>query len=85
MPPEAIEFKDHDHKMDVWALGIILCTMLSGHIPFLSNVSTEKTARNICNQKLTFSSSSWQGVPQEAIDLLKQMLTKDPDQRFTIQ
>lgn len=78
MPPEILHFQFHDHKMDVWALGIILCTMLSGHIPFLSIVSTEKTAKNICNQKLTFSSKSWEGVPQEAIDLLKKMLAKDP-------
>jgi calcium-dependent protein kinase len=65
--------------MDVWALGIILCTMLSGHIPFLSSTDMTKTAQNICTQSLKFRSRCWDDVPEAACNLLIKMLEKDPD------
>ncbi len=43
MPPEVLLLREHNQKMDVWALGIILCTMLTGHIPFVSLRSIEQT------------------------------------------
>jgi serine/threonine protein kinase len=84
MPPEVLNRKEHDHKMDVWALGIILCTMLTGHIPFVSPRSVEQTVENICFQELDFRSKCWDGVPMLARHLMTQMLAKDAKQRLNI-
>jgi len=37
MAPEIIMNKSYDHKVDVWALGILLFEMIGGNAPFRGN------------------------------------------------
>lgn len=41
MAPEVASCKEHSHAADVWSLGIVLCVMLTGHIPFVSSRGVE--------------------------------------------
>lgn len=82
MPPEVLLTREHNQKMDVWALGIILCTMLTGHIPFVSLRSIEQTVQNICCLEMSFHSRCCISVL--AKDLILQMLLKEPTQRITV-
>ena len=34
MPPEILGNKKHDHRVDIWALGILLYEFLHGKTPF---------------------------------------------------
>lgn len=34
LPPEMIENKDHDHNVDIWALGVLAYEFLCGSPPF---------------------------------------------------
>ena len=34
LPPEMIENKDHDHSVDIWALGVLAYEFLVGSPPF---------------------------------------------------
>jgi serine/threonine protein kinase len=35
MPPEMIGNKPHDHRVDIWCLGILLYELVHGYAPFM--------------------------------------------------
>jgi len=37
LAPEMILRTGHDHKADIWGLGVILCEMLGGFSPFYND------------------------------------------------
>lgn len=46
LPPEMIEGKTHDEKVDLWSLGVLCYEFLVGHPPFEAK-SNEETYRRI--------------------------------------
>ena len=42
MAPEMILNKPHDHKLDIWCLGILLYELLHGYPPFKGRNDNEK-------------------------------------------
>jgi serine/threonine protein kinase len=34
MAPEIFSMKKYDKKVDIWALGVLIFTMIFGHVPF---------------------------------------------------
>jgi aurora kinase, other len=45
LPPEMIENKDHDHTVDIWALGVLAYEFLCGHPPFEAEGHSEVRAQ----------------------------------------
>jgi len=45
LPPEMIENKDHDHTVDIWALGVLAYEFLCGHPPFEAEGHSETYRR----------------------------------------
>ena len=45
LPPEMIENKDHDHSVDIWALGVLAYEFLVGSPPFEAEGHSEARAR----------------------------------------
>jgi serine/threonine protein kinase len=74
--PEIISKKPHSSKTDVWSLGIVLYTMLTRRMPFISQ-DEEQTKNNILFRNLNFEQPQWQTVSEEAKDLLVKMLDKE--------
>ncbi|CAG9336259.1 unnamed protein product [Blepharisma stoltei] len=69
-------------KSDVWAMGICMYAMMSGgFLPFWSNESEIQTQLSIQNQELTLHES----FSDDFKDLLLKILTKNPDERISIQ
>ena len=64
-------------KCDMWALGVILFTMVSGKLPW-SYTSTESIQDQIQNCHYMFPIS----FSIELCDLIQHLLTKDPNDRF---
>jgi calcium-dependent protein kinase len=79
--PEVLE-ENYDEKCDVWSCGVILYILLCGYPPF--NGSTNHEIYNaIKKNNPSFPPEEWKDISKEAIDLIKQMLNKDLQKRFS--
>lgn len=80
MAPELIKNETYSgFAIDIWSLGVILFTMLYGEMPFDEDDDL-KTKYKIVNEEPLYRNS----IPQEAIDILQKMLSKDPRSRPSI-
>lgn len=80
MAPELIKNEQYSgFAIDIWALGVILFTLLYGEMPFEED-DILKTKFKIVHEEPHYRND----IPEGAIDLMKQMLSKDPRFRPTI-
>ncbi|XP_064404660.1 ribosomal protein S6 kinase alpha-3-like isoform X2 [Halichondria panicea] len=83
--PEVLKKQGYDAAIDIWSLGILLYTMLSGTTPFASG--PEDTAQQILSRigegKIPLSGGNWDSVSPSAKDLVLRMLHVDPNQRWS--
>ncbi|XP_069750016.1 ribosomal protein S6 kinase alpha-5-like isoform X2 [Narcine bancroftii] len=86
--PELLKQDGYDESCDLWSLGVILYTMLSGHIPFqssrkgLSSTSTSDILRKIKCGDFSFHGQAWSQVSEAAKDIVRGLLTVEPSQRL---
>lgn len=79
LPPEMVQGKDHDHRVDVWSLGVLLYEFLVGSPPFEAKGHTE-TYRRIVNVDIRYPSF----VSAGARDLIDKLLVKEPSDRLSL-
>lgn len=84
MAPEA--FTDNcDQRADIFALGVIFYFILSGTLPFQSDIN-EVVIRNTINCHLNINTDeAFQSKSEEAKDLIRQMIVKNPKERISLQ
>ncbi|MDQ3034771.1 MAG: serine/threonine protein kinase, partial [Myxococcota bacterium] len=81
MAPEQAQGKrDVDHRADVYALGVILFRVLTGHHPFADD-SYPMLVLKICTEPAPRVEEWRKDVPRELASLLERMLAKDPAAR----
>jgi serine/threonine protein kinase len=73
--------------IDVWALGITLHCLLFGCTPFPETGNEFHLFNMICNEPIAIPPPEFElaDVDDEVRDLLKRLLTKDPDARITLE
>lgn len=77
MAPEVLQsIKYLGFQIDIWALGVILYTMLYGRMPFDEDDDL-KTKYKIINEEPPY----YDTIPPETIALIQRMLSKDPSNR----
>ena len=54
LPPEMVEGKDHDDKVDLWSLGVLCYEFLVGSPPFEDSTSYKATYKRIAKVDLKF-------------------------------
>ena len=76
LAPEIILRKPYSFEIDWWALGVLLCELITGNEPFLGD-NTKEIFTSIINDipYVPFT------VPKDARDLIFKLLTKDPSKR----
>lgn len=79
LPPEMIEGRMHDEKVDLWSLGVLCYEFLVGKPPFEAEGSSE-TYRRITRVDYRFPSY----VSNGAKDLIKSLLVHNPANRLPL-
>ncbi|XP_018416173.1 PREDICTED: aurora kinase A, partial [Nanorana parkeri] len=79
LPPEMIEGRMHDEKVDLWSLGVLCYEFLVGIPPFETKTHQE-TYRRI--SKVDFHFPPY--VSEGARDLISKLLKHNPDQRMPL-
>ncbi|XP_057841866.1 serine/threonine-protein kinase PEPKR2 [Cryptomeria japonica] len=79
--PEVLAGK-YTEKVDVWATGVLLHTLLIGSLPFCGD-SVDAIFEAVKNVQLDFQTEKWNSVSEPAKDLLSKMLSRDVEKRFS--
>jgi len=79
--PEVL-LKRYTEKCDVWSCGVIMYFILCGHPPFYG--STEKRIlEKVVKGLYEFKDSEWDGISEDAKDLIRKMLEYSPEKRLS--
>uniref|UniRef100_A0A672Q5B9 non-specific serine/threonine protein kinase n=1 Tax=Sinocyclocheilus grahami TaxID=75366 RepID=A0A672Q5B9_SINGR len=83
--PEVLKKQGYDAACDIWSLGVLLYTMLTGFTPFANGPedTPEEILVRIGSGKFSLSGGYWNSVSFEAKDLVSKMLHVDPHKRLT--
>ena len=84
LAPEMILKGGHDEKVDIWTLGILVYELLVGKAPFSSPIDLDAYSVDIEWNILKKNPSFPKQLSNEAKDLVKSLLQKDPKDRPTI-
>jgi serine/threonine protein kinase len=82
--PEILKNIPHDHRVDLWSVGIVVFVLLVGYPPFMEenqNVLFQK----IRNGEWTFLTEDWKHISDDAKDLIKGLLVVDPKERMNVE
>jgi serine/threonine protein kinase len=69
LPPEMVEGRDHNEKVDLWSLGVLCYEFLVGSPPFEDQTSYRATYRRIAQVDLSFPSN----LSEEAKDIISKV------------
>ncbi|ODV88515.1 hypothetical protein CANCADRAFT_17827, partial [Tortispora caseinolytica NRRL Y-17796] len=80
--PEIIRRQGHGKPCDVWSLGVITYTLLSGYLPYNSQTESEFLFE-VEAGPVTFHEKYWTAVSPIAKDFVSSALQDDPKKRIT--
>lgn len=82
MAPEVVMGNNYDFKCDIWSLGVTMYNLISGQVPFCS-YNLPSTLYQIINAEINFDLPIFKKISKQALDLMKNMMIKDPNERLS--
>eukprot|EP00760_Papus_ankaliazontas_P039687 PhM_4_TR9758/c1_g1_i5/m.34491 len=84
-PRPQVTTRDNVKFIDLWSCGVVLYILLSGRPPFMGQIRTP-AERKMLLQKIDrgvlFPDAYWEGISDNAKDLVARLLTLDPTKRI---
>ena len=80
--PEVLTSESYDKSVDMWSLGVIIYILLCGYPPFYAD-NAPALFKKIMDVKYDFDDPSWDDVSEEAKHLIRHLLVKNTDERYT--
>jgi len=80
--PEIIKGEAYTASVDLWSCGVIMYNILSGTLPFDDDKSAEVVFRKIKQGDFSFPDEQWAEISDMAKDLIRKLLTVDPEKRI---
>lgn len=83
--PEVLKKQGYDAACDIWSLGVLMYTMLSGRTPFATGPedTPNMILKRIGEGSILLSGGTWENISDPAKDLLRRMLHIDPSRRLS--
>lgn len=75
--------RDYGRACDLWSIGVIVYILLCGYPPFSGATEVEIMNNVRHGGEVEFPNEDWENISEEAIDLIRQLLNRHPDQRPT--
>lgn len=81
--PEVLKKQGYDEACDIWSMGVLLCTMLTGYTPFATGPTddVENILARLESGKLNMCSGNWRYISENSKDLVGRMLNLNPKNR----
>jgi 5'-AMP-activated protein kinase catalytic alpha subunit len=89
MAPEVIKKECYNSNIDIWSTGVLLFALLSGYLPFdsttIDTITNQKVGDVAMPSKIVNTEPIYpDDISEEAKDLMKRMLKKNPAERITL-
>jgi tetratricopeptide (TPR) repeat protein len=81
MSPEQVQGREADHRSDIWALGVVLYEMVSGHAPFGGDYEAA-LLYSILNEDQAPLAVEGSDIPAGLDGIIAKALAKDPARRY---
>ncbi|KAG5141875.1 hypothetical protein JHK82_017570 [Glycine max] len=83
MAPEIIENQKYDAKADLWSVGAILYQLVIGRPPFDGNSQLQLFQNILASTELHFPPDAIKVLHSDCLDLCRNLLRRNPDERLT--
>ncbi|KAK7381941.1 hypothetical protein VNO80_00517 [Phaseolus coccineus] len=83
MAPEIIENQKYDAKADLWSVGAILYQLVIGRPPFDGNNQYQLFQNILASTELNFPPEALKELHSDCLDLCRNLLRQNPDERLT--
>ncbi|NXQ15577.1 ST17A kinase, partial [Peucedramus taeniatus] len=80
--PEILSYDPISTATDMWSIGVLAYVMLTGISPFLGD-DKQETFLNISQMNVSYSGEDFDLVSESAVDFIKTLLVRKPEDRAT--